>query len=177
MIRAFKLLTTITTKNGEDRLIKWYQFRVPVYNPEKVIGSIQDFKSIRFIRMVLSDFSEPIICRFATLELVRGEWRRYNLDLSEGGEYIPNDIDGLSFKNHLMIKEKIQARSLFWEYGSNYAVRKNNWKLIINKRKEKPELFDLYNDLSESKDLFNLHPELAKKLINEIENWKKNIGM
>mgnify|MGYP001157354789 FL=1 len=87
------LETTITTKNGEDRLIKWYQFRVPVYNPEKVIGAIQDFKSIRFIRMVLSDFSEPIICRFSTLELVRGEWRRYNLELSEGGEYIPNDID------------------------------------------------------------------------------------
>ena len=87
------LETTITTKNGEDRLIKWYQFRVPVYNPEKVIGSIQDFKSIRFMRMVLSDFSQPIICRFATLELVRGEWRRYNLDLTQGGEYIPNDID------------------------------------------------------------------------------------
>ena len=28
-----------------------------------------------------------------TLELVRGEWRRYNLDLTQGGEYIPNDID------------------------------------------------------------------------------------
>ena len=69
------------------------------------------------------------------------------------------------------------TRSLFWEYGSNYAVRKNNWKLLINKRKEKPELFDLNNDLAESKDLFNLHPELAKELINEIENWKKNIGM
>ena len=93
------------------------------------------------------------------------------------GGNIPNDIDGLSFKNHLLVKEKIQARSLFWEYGSNYAVRKNNWKLIINKRKEKPELFDLNNDLAESKDLFNLHPELAKELINEIENWKKNIGI
>ena len=86
------LETTITTKNGDDRLIKWYQFRVPVYNPEKVVGGIQDFKSIRFMRMVLSDFSQPIICRFATLELVRGEWRRYNLQLTEGGEYIPNDI-------------------------------------------------------------------------------------
>ncbi|MDA9345187.1 cell surface protein SprA, partial [Flavobacteriales bacterium] len=87
------LETTVDTKNGDERVIKWYQFRVPVYNPEKVIGSIQDFKSIRFMRMVLSDFSEPIVCRFATLELVRGEWRRYNLDLTEGGEYIPNDID------------------------------------------------------------------------------------
>ena len=87
------LETTVETKDGQDRLIKWYQFRVPVYSPQKVIGGIQDFKSIRFMRIVLSDFSEPIICRFATLELVRGEWRRYNLDLTEGGEYIPNDID------------------------------------------------------------------------------------
>ena len=87
------LETTITAKNGDSRIIKWYQFRVPVYNPEKVVGAIQDFKSIRFMRIVLSDFSDPIVCRFATLELVRGEWRRYNLDLTEGGEYIPNDID------------------------------------------------------------------------------------
>ena len=87
------LETTITAKNGDTRIIKWYQFRVPVYNPEKVVGAIQDFKSIRFMRIVLSDFSDPIVCRFATLELVRGEWRRYNLDLTEGGEYIPNDID------------------------------------------------------------------------------------
>ena len=93
------------------------------------------------------------------------------------GGNIPNDIDGLSFKNHLLNNDKIQARSLFWEHGSSYAIRKNNWKLIINKRKEKPELFDLNNDLTESKDLFNLHPELAKELINEIENWKKNIGI
>ena len=87
------LETTITTKNGSERLIKWYQFRVPVYNPSKIVGGIQDFKSIRFMRMVLSDFSQPIFCRFATLELVRGEWRRYNLDLTEAGEYIPNDLD------------------------------------------------------------------------------------
>ncbi len=86
------LETTVTTKNGNERSIKWYQFRVPVYNPEKVVGGIQDFKSIRFMRMILTDFHEPIICRFATLELVRGEWRRYNLELTQGGEYIPNDI-------------------------------------------------------------------------------------
>ncbi|MDA9663588.1 cell surface protein SprA, partial [bacterium] len=41
----------------------------------------------------LTDFSQPIICRFATLELVRGEWRRYNLELTVGGEYIPNDVN------------------------------------------------------------------------------------
>ena len=33
---------------GSQRNIKWYQFRVPVYQPDKVVGGIQDFKSIRF---------------------------------------------------------------------------------------------------------------------------------
>lgn len=85
------LRTKVKTENGQLRDIIWYQFRVPVYQPNEDWGTIQDFKSIRFMRMILSDFEEPIICRFASLELVRGEWRRYNFDLSTPGEYIPID--------------------------------------------------------------------------------------
>ena len=88
------LSTTVKTDNGATRNIKWYQFRVPVYQPDDVIGGISDFKSIRFIRMAFTDFHQPIICRFATFDLVRGEWRRYNFDLSEPGEYIPLDDQG-----------------------------------------------------------------------------------
>ena len=82
--------STAKTPNG-DRTIKWYQFKVPVQQADKIIGSIRDFKSIRFIRMLLKDFEEPLVLRFATLELVRGEWRRYNFDLKAEGEYVPND--------------------------------------------------------------------------------------
>ncbi len=85
------LETSVKTENGNQRNIKWYQFRVPVYQPDKVVGGIQDFKSIRFIRMNFTNFSQPIVCRFATFDLVRGEWRRYNFDLTEPGEYIPLD--------------------------------------------------------------------------------------
>ena len=85
------LATSVKTENGENRSIKWYQFRVPIYQPEKVVGSIRDFKSIRFMRLALTNFSQPIIFRFATFELIRGEWRRYNFSLEEPGEYIPID--------------------------------------------------------------------------------------
>ncbi len=88
------LETTVKTENGQTRNIKWYQFRVPVYQPDNVIGGISNFKSIRFMRMAFTDFHQPIICRFATLELVRGEWRRYNFSLAEPGEYIPLDDQG-----------------------------------------------------------------------------------
>ncbi len=82
--------TEVNTPTG-DRLIKWYQFKIPVQQPDKIVGAIRDFKSIRFIRMILKDFDEPIVMRFATLELVRGEWRRYNFSLKTEGEYVPND--------------------------------------------------------------------------------------
>ena len=92
------LETSVKTENGANRRVKWYQFRVPIYQPEKVVGSIRDFKSIRFMRLILSDFEQPIICRFATFDLIRGEWRRYNFSLKEPGEYIPlDDIDATTF--------------------------------------------------------------------------------
>ncbi len=56
----------------------WYQFRVPITEYEKAIGGIQDFKSVRFMRMFLTDCPDSLILRFARLELVRGEWRQYN---------------------------------------------------------------------------------------------------
>ncbi len=75
--------------SSENKPIKWYQFKIPVQNPDKVIGNIQDFRSIRFMRLFMKGFKRPMICRFATLELVRGEWRRYQQPLLAPGEYIP----------------------------------------------------------------------------------------
>ena len=88
------LETSVKTENGDTRSINWYQFRIPIYQPDDIIGGIRDFKSIRFMRLALTNFNDPIVCRFATFDLVRGEWRRYNFNLSEAGEYIPNDEDG-----------------------------------------------------------------------------------
>lgn len=72
--------------NGTKSVVNWYQFRVPIYGYDKKVGDIQDFKSIRFIRMYLTNFEDSVILRFAKLHLVRGEWRKYNFDLTEGGE-------------------------------------------------------------------------------------------
>lgn len=77
--------------------VKWYQFRIPITNPSKVVGNITDFRSIRFMRVFMKGFKKPIICRFATFELVRGDWRRYQHSLLAQGEYIPSD-DGSETK-------------------------------------------------------------------------------
>ncbi len=84
-------------KNGQDKPITWYQFKIPVKTFESKIGSIEDFKSIRFIRMYVKGVDKPLVLRFARLELVRDEWRKYNYDLKYPGEYISNDDDVTTF--------------------------------------------------------------------------------
>ncbi len=86
----------IPLANGKTGDVKWYQFKIPIRSPEKVVGNIEGFKSIRFIRAFFRDFEQPIVCRFATFELVRGDWRKYTYDLLSPGEYIPNDNQTLT---------------------------------------------------------------------------------
>ena len=90
------------------------------------------------------------------------------------GGSINHPLDGVSMKNNLLFNEKIIERFLFWEYNSNYAVRKNNWKLLIKKDNSK-ELYDLSSDISEEENVYKLYPELVKELTNEIDNWKNNL--
>ena len=84
--------TNIKLANGETGNVTWYQFRVPIKQPDKVIGRIDDYSSIRFMRMFVRDFQRPIVLRFATLDLVKGEWRTYTQSIQAPGEYQPNDI-------------------------------------------------------------------------------------
>ena len=73
----------VTLLSGAKSQITWYQYRIPVTSPEKVIGSISDFRSIRFIRMFLKGWQKPVVLRFASLDLVRTNWRRYDQNLTE----------------------------------------------------------------------------------------------
>ena len=66
---------------------KWYLFRIPIAEYEKKVGNIPDFKSIRFVRMFLSGFEDSVVLRFAKLELVRNQWRRFNYELDTTGQY------------------------------------------------------------------------------------------
>jgi len=79
---------TVKFANGVESKVKWYQFKIPVTEYQKTVGMISDFKSIRFMRMFMKNFKDPVIMRFAELNLVRAEWRKYNITFMEGGERI-----------------------------------------------------------------------------------------
>ncbi len=75
---------TASLRNGDKRLERWFQFRIPLEEYERAVGGITDFTSIRFIRMYLTGFEKPIILRFATLDLVQADWRQYEQNLYAG---------------------------------------------------------------------------------------------
>lgn len=64
--------------NGQTQPVTWYQIRIPLADYQQKVGNIQDFKSIRFFRMFLTNFADTSILRFAKIQLVRGDWRQYN---------------------------------------------------------------------------------------------------
>jgi len=76
---------------------RWYQFKIPIADFEKRVNGITDFRSIRFMRMYLKEFDEEVVLRFARLELIRGEWRRYKEDLTQPGETVQTDPNLTSF--------------------------------------------------------------------------------
>ncbi len=69
----------ITDRREDDQSDRvWYRFRIPLNGPDKVaVGGIRDFRSIRFIRMYMRGFRDPVTMRFARIELVRNQWRQY----------------------------------------------------------------------------------------------------
>ena len=82
---------------GINKSVKWYQFKIPVSQFESVVGGIEGFNSIRFMRVYMKGFDHPVLVRLARFELVRADWRRYAYDLKNTGEYIANDDNSTTF--------------------------------------------------------------------------------
>ena len=59
----------------------WYQFRIPIRDNPEIINDISGFKSIRYVRIFLTDWQEPVILRFIDMQLVGSRWRKYERNL------------------------------------------------------------------------------------------------
>ncbi|ASU36035.1 T9SS outer membrane translocon Sov/SprA [Mucilaginibacter xinganensis] len=75
-----KVTSAVKLANGTTQDVTWYQFRVPITAYQQAIGGIQDFKSIRYMRMFMTNFADTAVLRFASMQLVRGEWRAFNTE-------------------------------------------------------------------------------------------------
>ncbi len=84
------------TDNGET--VTWYLFRIPVRQFDEKVGTIDDFKTIKYVRMYLTGFQQPVVLRFANFRSVGNRWRRYTGNLAESqlAEPLEPNLDNFS---------------------------------------------------------------------------------
>ena len=78
----------VRLQNSQSTKTKWYQFKIPIKFPNRTVGG-PELTNIEFVRLFMKNFQAPVVCRFAKLEFLRGEWRRYQFSLLQPGVYSP----------------------------------------------------------------------------------------
>lgn len=98
------------------------------------------------------------------------------LELAGVSDY-DGTLDGDSWLP-LLKGEALDERPLFWHIASKYRnppcsmIRKGKWKLIQFLNDGKVELYNTEEDLNESDDLTQSHPEMAAQLLQELVAWR-----
>ncbi len=157
----------VNTQNNQTQQVRWVQFKVPVSDPTRVVGGITDFRSIRFMRMFLTDFEEDITFRFGTLDLVRGDYRRYTQSLNPSG-ILPENSNTLFEVSSVNIEENASRQPIPYVLppgvireeliNNNSNIRQNEQSLALRVCGLEPEdgrgVFKNYNiDMRQYKNL------------------------
>ena len=93
---------SVNFENGQRGENNWFLFRIPLsdYDLDQGAASEDILTSARFMRMIVKGFEQQATVRFATMDMVRSDWRRYarnifpNVDLPEGEEEL--NVENLS---------------------------------------------------------------------------------
>jgi len=101
------------------------------------------------------------------------------LDIS----YNIDNIDGKDL-NSLFLKKEFKRDYIFWHFphyhGSLWkpgsAIRNNQWKLVKFYEENTEELYNLYDDFSESNNLAEVYPEIVNKLSKKMDEIKMELN-
>ncbi|MEM7673157.1 MAG: sulfatase-like hydrolase/transferase [Verrucomicrobiota bacterium] len=86
-----------------------------------------------------------------------------------------SDIDGVNLLPHLLEGVALQDRYMFWGIKKHIAVRKENYKFIVQQNFQKPKLYDLDLDIEETRNISAKHPELAESLLAVAKEWYRDV--
>ena len=82
-------------------------------------------------------------------------------------------IDGVNLLPYLSGERTGRPHeTLYWRFGDQWAVRHGDWKLVVSKGGSgKPELYNLADDRSESKDMASAQPQKVAELQKLYDAW------
>ena len=93
-------------------------------------------------------------------------------------------LDGLDLTPLLRGSESLNRKSLFWHFphynnhretAPSGVIRRGDWKLIETFDPPMFELYNLADDIGESRNLFGEKPEIAHSLILEMNAWREEV--
>ncbi len=137
--------------DGSSRPETWYQFRIPIGQYNKKVGNIPDFKSIRFIRMFLTDFSDSVTLRFGELQLTRNVWRTFKYKIDTSGLYTQLNPGATTFSVGAVNIEENDKRFPFpyrtpREIERQQTLSSNGVNLLQNEQSMSLQLCNLAKD-------------------------------
>ncbi len=137
--------------NGQD--ITWYQFRIPVRQPDNVQGDISGFKSLRFIRTYLTDFEQPVVLRMAQFRMVGSQWRTFRESLYERGLFeVPEpDVSNMTV-GVVNIEENGQGNSMQSPYVLPPGINRDRDNTSTVERQLNEQSLSLCIDNLQSRD-------------------------
>ncbi|QCX01203.1 cell surface protein SprA [Aggregatimonas sangjinii] len=136
--------------DGSQKRSRWIQYKIPLSDitEENTFGGISDLRSVSTMRMYLTDFTDDVVLRFATLDLVRGDWRTYTKSLEENGDLPSSDATSLDV-NAVNIQENEQRSPIRYVLppdvireplnNNNTVVRQNEQSLSLVVNNLEPE--------------------------------------
>lgn len=82
-------------------------------------------------------------------------------------------LDGVDLAPYLIGTNQARPHEkMYWRFGEQWAVRDGDWKLVVSKGGSgKPELYNLANDIGESKDLASSEPARVVELQKLWDAW------
>lgn len=85
-----------------------------------------------------------------------------------------NSMDGISLAPLMKGDQPERGRPIYWQWQEDKAIRKDNWKLVSNDN-EPWELCDISVDQTETNNVIEEYPDVAKELITDWESWINEI--
>lgn len=107
--------------------------------------------------------------------------------LEIAGVPLPNKVDGVSLVPLLKQSGTLDRVALYWHYPHYWggvpprvrpfgAIRAGDWKLIEFYEDMNVELYNLKDDLGETRDLASSKPELVSELRARLHAWRESVG-
>lgn len=90
------------------------------------------------------------------------------------GAQVPGDLDGEDLSGAWLAEPVQRQKYHYWNDRPGWStLRHKQWKAHLNKGEF--QLYDIYKDKSESKNVADQHPELSKEYLSALKKWDSSV--